>query len=92
MRAIRVCRGQHGLAIIDPERVIGIVDMPAGRCSVLLDGGRQVIVREKARVVCAFLYGATHILKDCLPDADRDNTVEAPGEAGKVLDELGGVT
>lgn len=79
--------GEHGSAFVCAEDVKAIIDMPGVKCCLLIDA-RQVIIRAPATQVSEALRGAA-VSFDV---RTKPNQEEVPGEEGKILDQVDGVT
>lgn len=79
--------GEHGSAFVCAEDVKAIIDMPGVKCCLLVDT-RQVIVLAPAAKVSEALRGAA-VNFDVRTKPKQE---DAPGEEGKILDQVDGVT
>jgi len=81
--------GKHGDIFASPTDCTSIVDLPGGRCSLVV-GGKNVIVMAKACEVLDALQGKRHGAP--WPARPGPVVIDAPEEEGKELGQVGGVT
>lgn len=81
--------GKNGDVFVDREEVKAIIDIAAGRCSLVV-GGKNVIVMAKAQEVADAIMG-TRAAGPWKTYA-KNKILDAPEEAGKELGQVGGVT